>query len=320
MPSKNRTAYRQSMRDYLNDLRPPDTTTERGVVGKRAISKYTYALTEAGELLGWAPPRSIPLERMKALDGQVRAGSERTLLQKLCIIRAFLRWCGNKDAFRWRIRITIPPYRGGVFLREHQVAVLHEAAAKLGPTWELIISLAVDMGLRRVDIERLTLDNAEEFLDAQESMILGKGRNGGKIALQKLSKYTRPLLENYLEYRKILVERTGDDTRKLVVFERHHCGKQYLGSPNNEDYSMIKKWMSKLLKLNVGMHDLRRTLGNRLWRLDKKLEVIAKILRHEGSEVTLKAYIGVDSDDMGEALDDLSDAAPKRCPSEACQI
>lgn len=306
MPPLNRTAYRQQSGEYLNSLRPPNTQTERGVLKKKTVRRYRSYLDEAGELLGYAPPRSITLPQMKELEGRIRAKSNRTLAQKLSVIRAFLRWCGNTDALRWRWRITITPYRGGVFLREPQVAVLHQEAAELGAMWELMISLAVDMGLRWVDVENLTLDNAEEWLAYQESMILGKGRDGGKLALQMLSQYTRPLLERYLENRKILVRRTGDTTRKLIVHEVYRGKRRYLAFPEEKALKQVMDYLSDKVGVRFRFHDLRRTLGNRLWRLGKKIETIAKILRHEDSGVTFRAYIGVDADDMREALDSLS--------------
>lgn len=156
MPRKYRGAYHDQMREYLRDLRPPDLKSERGVVNKNTIKDYRRVLFEAGELLGFQSPKQVTLDQLKALERQVSGKADRTIHRKLSIIRTFMRWCGSEAAMKWRLRAYIPPYRGGVFLNERQVAHLHEAAAKCDPIVELVISLAVDNGLRCVDINRLT--------------------------------------------------------------------------------------------------------------------------------------------------------------------
>ena len=69
---------------------------------------------------------------------------------------------------------------------------------------------------------------------------------------------------------------------------RHHR------APLTEDCIMkLVREMSSKVRIHFRAHDLRRTLGNRLCRRGVDLETIAKILRHEGSTTTLRAYIGV---------------------------
>lgn len=314
MPRKYRGAYHDHMREYLAYLRPPGTTSEKGVVRQKTIGEYRSMLTEAGELLGFPPPKQVTLDQLKALERQVGGNSDRTITRKLTTIRAFLKWCGNDAAQRWKVRRNITPYRGGVFLNERQVARLHQAAAALGPFAELVISLAVDNGLRCVDITNLTKQNAQEFLDWGESDIRGKGRDGGKIALQMFSSYTREPLLRYLEERRRMVERTGQDPEQLVLYEVTHAKYPYLRSPEYRQWRRLTDVLSEEIGIKFRMHDLRRTLGNRLWRRGHPLELIAKILRHESSLTTLRAYIGVDANDMRSALDSLCPEAVGQSP------
>lgn len=280
-------------------------TAQPAGVGRKTITNYNSYIEEAGKLLGFPAPRSVTLEQMKKLESQLYATTDRTLSQKCSIVRAFLRHCGNREAMRWKYSVRLSPYRGGVFLREQQVARIREEARNLGVLTELVFSLAVDMGLRCVDMKRLTLKNAQDFLDFGESEILGKGRDGGKRALQIFNDMVEAPLRKWLAIRSKL---GGESSTQLLVREVHYRKRHYLAPRKEEHMEDMMKELSERTKVHFRAHDLRRTLGNRLWRRGVDLETIAKILRHEGSTITLKAYIGTDSNDMRDAM-------RKLCPS-----
>jgi len=307
MPYAKQGAFYEAIREYLTSLRPRDARTERGVVRKKTVYEYQGILYEAGQLLGLPDPRHVTLAQMKALESQISGGSERTFAKKLSVIRAFLRYSGNQDALKWRVARHPTPYRGGVFLSERQVAKLHQEAARLGPLAELVISLAVDNGLRCVDIHNLTMENALEFLDFGESEILGKGRDGGKMALQTFSKYTIGPLKRYLAEREKMFERNHAPPSEFLVWkETTYFRPARMRRSDKDDMRDIAIILSERMKLRFGMHDLRRTLGHRLHRRGWPIETIAKILRHEDCGQTFRAYIGVDSCEMRAALDSLT--------------
>lgn len=316
MPFKERGAWPEASREYLNSLRPMNVQSERGVIGKATKRKYYHFIREAGEILGNPNPRSVTLEQMKALERSVGGTSERSVAVKCGRVRAFLRWTGNQAAMKWRISAHPRPYRGGVFLHERLVERLHQEARKHGPMEELIVSLGVDMGLRRVDMMRLTLTNAQNFLDVGEDEIIGKGRDGGKRALQMFSDYTRPLLLRYLEERRKLADGAEDRTGgKLLVIRVHRKRGDHLSTPKEARTDALCRSLSKDLGVRFTLHDLRRTCGNRMWRRGVPIETIAMVLRHEDCGVTFKAYIGVDSANMRDALMSLNP-----CPERASQF
>ena len=312
MPYKERDAFHRHQREWLNSLRPPgadDLENQNGIVAKATIPQYLGFVEEAGEILDYPNPRDVDLEQMKALESEMN-GSESTINQKTTMVRAFLRWCGNAQACRWKISVHQSIYRGGIFLREGPVAKIRTHAKDLGLLTELIYSLGVDNGLRAVDMGRLTTENAFEFLTTGESEILGKGRNGGKVALQMLNRITKPLLEVWMKIRTSMVVQTGMDIPQLLCRVEHRKKGDKLVPLS---YDVIRRTMvtlSDLSGIKFQVHDLRRTCGNRLWRRGWKIETIATILRHEDSGTTFRAYIGVDSDDMRSALDSLPGAAP----------
>ncbi|MCE5255132.1 MAG: tyrosine-type recombinase/integrase [Actinomycetia bacterium] len=321
MPFKHRGAWHDQTRAYLNSLRPKNPPSDRGVVRHRTIISYKPMLWEGGELLGFPNPNAVTLEQMRTLEGSVRGDSERTIGVKCYVIRAFLRWCGNLAAQKWKIHAHPTPYRGGIFLNERQVAKLHQRAHELGPTEELVTCLAVDMGLRCVDIENLTLENARNFLDFGEDEILGKGRNGGKVALQTFNDYVREPLLRYLRHRAKMVEETKDhQCQKLVVRPVKYKRRSYLAPLRWEHYHPMTVELSKVVGVLFSMHDLRRTLGNRLWKRGVPIETIAKVLRHEDCGMTFRAYIGVDSSNMRDALNSLNETRPGTPSQSAARV
>ncbi|MGD0817783.1 MAG: site-specific integrase [Methanomassiliicoccales archaeon] len=309
MPYKERDAFHRHQREWLNSLRPKDADlleNQNGIVGKLTIRKYERYVEEAGDILGFPNPKEITSEQMKSLESEM-IGVGSTIGQKTTMVRAFLLWCGNKGASKWRISVHQNIQRGGIFLREPQVAKIRNMAKDIGLMTELIYSLGVDNGLRSMDMCRLTVENAEEFIKTGESEILGKGRNGGKVALQHLNKMTAPLLQLWMKVRCSMVKRTGTDTPYLLCRVEHRKKGDYLVPLTWDSVSMTMENLSEQSGIKFKTHDLRRTCGNRLWRRGVPIETIASILRHEDCGTTFRAYIGVQSDDMRAAMDKLSD-------------
>jgi hypothetical protein len=63
------------------------------------------------------------------------------------------------------------------------------------------------------------------------------------------------------------------------VEDQDHAGKIYLAPLRDEHYASIVQQLSKGLGVDFTMHELRWTLGNRLWRRGKPIGAIAKILQ-----------------------------------------
>jgi integrase len=311
MPYKERTKFHRHQREWLNTLRPKEEDLPEnlnGIVDSKTIRKYRRYTEEAGKILGYPNPKDVRLDQMKSLESEM-FGIESTIHQKTTMVRAFLQWCGNKDAFKWRISVHQSIYRGGIFLREGPVAKIRTVANDLGLMTEMIYSLGVDNGLRSVDMCNLTVENAEEFLATGESEILGKGRNGGKIELQMLNKITRSLLELWMKVRASMVAITGTNSPYLLCRVKHRKTGDYLVPMTWDAINWLMRKLSEQAGIAFKTHDLRRTCGNRLWRRGVPIETIAMILRHEDSGTTFKAYIGVQADDMRDAMDKLSEAS-----------
>lgn len=172
----------------------------------------------------------------------------------------------------------------------------------------MAIILELTMGLRRVEIIRLTLDK----IHSDHIVVIGKGSGGGKPRVVPVSEQFLKLLPSFLSYRQGII---------LDAINRNHG--EPLDVPNNLYLHMQGKKLSKYSEHGVGFdykfmipvrkkigvdysnHTLRRTFGRQLWKNGVEIETIAKILGHENTKTTLE-YIGANLDDMKVAIKKLS--------------
>ena len=312
MPYKERGPFHVAMRAWLKDLRPPDAVSTIGAIKQTSSHKYEATVLEAGTYLSFPEPKKITLEQMRWLESQF-SGGESTVANKASIFRQFLKSSGNRDAMRWKIKArhgSVSMTR--VWLNERQVFKVRQEAQKMGLLMELTYSLAVDMGLRAVDCMNLTIRNAEEFLDYGRSMILGKGRNGGKIAEQFFSQATTDPLVRYLDAREKWTLETGMDSDRLLVLKVRGNRIIPIRYEDHIDYPIMD--LSDLCGFRFRFHDLRATFGNRLHKRGYPVETIAHLMRHENPGVTFKRYIGMDQDRMRDAMDSLCPATSSQLP------
>jgi len=281
MPYKRRDAWHRQMREYLK---------EKAHISAMTRAHYTQALDLAGGLLEWPNPSKVSLAEMHRLEATMKRSSNTRAIY-CSVIRTFLRWSGNRDAMRWTISAKAQAKVDGVFLSEPTVETLRLVSRRLSNDHELLYSLAVDNGCRLIDMERMTVQNAKEMLNCQLSMILSKGRGGGKMRPLALNSYTIAPLAKHLEGR--------EGATRLFPYRKLQM------------YRKLKQ-ISEASGVRFAPHDLRRTFGNRHWRAGTPIETIARLMGHESVDMTFKAYIGVQMEDM------LS-AQAKLCPSWSSQ-
>ena len=299
MPYKLTDPWNRAVRKYLGET--------KASICDDAYRNYKYMLAEAGEIIGYPDPSKITLQQLKELESKFAGKSDATISIKCHVTKTFLTDLGNAEARRWKITHVPRPKVNGVFLTEEQIAVCRQAARQLGPLQELTFSLGVDNGLRCIDQQRLTMQNVEELLSlSRTSMILGKGRNGGKPGALVLSKMTVEPLRKFLEIRARTVEKWHlEASQKLFIVEyRDGHGAALL---SRVAMRQLNKEVSELAKINFNTHDRRRSYGKRLRVIAKlPIETVAKCLRHESINQAFRAYIGIESDELTEAQDRLN--------------
>lgn len=293
MPYKYTDPWHIQLRAYMREIGP--------TVAKDTVRIYRWRLDVCGKVLGYPDPRTIALITMRTLENQLPGvEANRSILART--LKTFLEWTGNRDAKRWKVSVKARPKVDGMFLTEEAVATARAAAVALGPLHHLLFSLGVDNGLRTVDMRRLTMQNAWDLGRYHRTMILGKGRNGGKPGPLELSRMTDPALGAYLDRRREISMRWNRDWDELIIYERTFppaCA----GPPAYYTINLLLHDVATASGVQFRPHDLRRTYGNRLHRHGVPIETIAKLMRHENINQAFRSYIGIDSDEMRAAQD-----------------
>ncbi len=299
MPYKERDAFHRALRAYLKDVAP--------TVAERTVYHYKDWIERVGKLTGYKDPRRVTLRDMVLLESKARWGETTTAL-RLAMYRAFLRWIGNRDALKWKIQAKQRPKLDGIFLSSGQIAACQAAAHRLGVEHELILSLAVDNGLRPIDMQRLTVRNAEQLVSAGQSVIRSKGRRGGKMRLLVMSMRTVPILEEYLRTREDLVLRYRRNPPLLLI--RVDRPKRTVVPMT---YDVVSKRIEHIVKASgvfFRPHDGRRTFGHRHYLEGTKIETTAALMGHERIDTTFRSYIGISVQEMRDAQDRLCPSPP----------
>lgn len=290
MPYAQRDPWTMAMRRFLAQASISDDSE----------AKYRQWLSRTGAILGNPRPSTVTMPQLRQLERELPGGpsSKATLLT---VTRMFLVYCRCKAASEWRFPYRIQPAANGVFLDELEVAQIRQVAARHDPLTRLCYSLAVDNGLRVIDMRRLTMDNARELLATRRTTIIGKGRGGGKPGPLELSRMTEKPLRDWLEARAQDAQQAAQDSPYLLAHGRN-------GQMMPYSYDLIRRKLNALSEasgIRFRPHDLRRTYGHRLHVLGIPIETIARLLRHETIDQSFRCYIGIQSDELRDAQDRL---------------
>ena len=289
MPHARRDAWHRQMREYLDE--------KKRTIAMTSWQRYKDIIEDAGEWMGCPSPDEVTMAMLEEYESSID-GNHNTRHIYCSVVRTFLVWTGNRDAARWRILAQARPTVGGIFLSEQTVEYVRQVAHQLGKDYELLYSLAVDNGCRMIDVRRMTVANAKEMLATGMSMILSKGRGGGKLRPLVLNQQTFEPLTRYLRERESLSPLLFSGLSYTAMWRR-------------------LTHLSEISKVEFSPHDLRRTFGHRHWRAGTPIETIAKLLGHEDISTSFRAYIGVQMDDMLQAQQRLG--TPISCPSAPSQ-
>jgi integrase len=249
---------------------------ERQNLCKVTKALYGYVLGSAGDYLNQPNPATVTLAQMTAYESSIK-GRPNTKACYCAVVKTFLVWCGNRQAVKWRTP-SMCVKTDGIFLSEQTVEYVRQVSKRLGTETELLYSLAVDNGCRIIDMVRMTTQNAKELLSSGMTQIRSKGRNGGKL---------RPLVLNQMTFEPL--------TRYLRMRE---SSSELLFDVCDATIANRLEALSDMAKVEFRPHDLRRTFGNRHWRAGTPIETIARLMGHESVDMTFRAYIGVQMDDM----------------------
>lgn len=212
-----------------------------------------------------------------------------TRIQHRRYLNGFLTYCGNyvirgmrwRDPFDARVRVR--------WLDATQIEAI--LSCNLEPKEELIIRLGLDMGLRRVEMERTLMgDVLPGFLTVR-----GKGK---KLRSVPFPPDFQPCMDRWLQTRDgLIASYSGEapDNLILVKFRGRLTGIKR--STLNKIYIRV----SEKVGFHFSFHDLRRTWARTAWEVGIPTETISLILGHNDTKTTLR-YIGVHAEHAREAM------------------
>ncbi len=292
-----RLAFRRKLEEYVK-------AKEREGLSRRYVQQLRWTnmrnldiLVEGGRETN---PMHIGPDDVRYLMGRVppRDGNFRMQQQHSQYLGFFLAWCGNDVVSMMRLRWPEGTRLRTDWLTAEQVELVRQAVAG-DPELAMLLHLEADLGLRRVEVQRLRMrDVAGDVV-----RVTGKGRAGGKPRDLHKHPDTDGVLEDYLVHRASVVRRARAKDPSVEVPDDlmlcWHMGR--LGGMRATALDRRKDHMVDLSGIRFGHHTLRRTWGRELWKAGVPVETISEMMGHSETKTTLR-YLGINFDDQGEAL------------------
>ncbi|MCK5017185.1 MAG: site-specific integrase [Candidatus Peribacteraceae bacterium] len=206
----------------------------------------------------------------------------------------FLKFCGNHVI--GKIKYRSPKSQrinvDWLNLEENEDFVVWESCE--GALQTALIHLELHLGLRRIGVKRQEID----WFKRDHIHVLGKGSGGGKPRTIKTHRETQNVLNMINDYREDTLEKLNVPIPDHIMAFKH--GKEI----RIPAYTTLDNWAKKVSDksgIHFSHHTLRRTCGRKMFRAGVQPVTIMTHLGHESLAQTVK-YLGIDLDDLGEAM------------------
>lgn len=193
-------------------------------------------------------------------------------------IMAFLKWVHNtQGGTKIRFPYIVNPKPEPVNRKFYSGAEIDDMIDKCkNLKSKMIISLAFDTGLRRIEIVNI------KFSDIVGNQIktIGKGR---KLGFVYFSNRTRKLIEQF--------SKTNESGEIYLLKRREECRAESCASVMTEQ---LKHELSKIGYPNFQIHELRHSFATDLQKKGARIEEIQKLMRHGDPAITQRYLHGLD--------------------------
>lgn len=143
------------------------------------------------------------------------------------------------------------------------------------------------------------MENAQDLFKRGQSVILCKGRRGGKRRLMVMHRATKELLKVWMDERQRLVKKYGCDPGGLILSESEA---KHIRTGSKGVQKKFKQ-VSEAAEIYFRGHDSRASFGHRHYEAGTDLVTIAALMGHESPDQTFRAYIEVNLTDLRKAQD-----------------
>jgi site-specific recombinase XerD len=268
----------------------------------RAVSTVRTYGTLAGEFVAFSGSRGglacCDATVIEAFVATLAGYQVKTVEQKLCALRSFLKFASGDGLVGVAVSDAVPPVRSNKQARipsvwaAGEVEQILDAVDRANPCGKrdyAIILLITRLGLRSIDVKRLTFDDLDW---PGNRLFVTQAKTGHRLQL--------PLLKD-VGWAVIDYLRTGRPVCEAPqVFVRHTAP---IGPFSDQDHLhqiLVKHARVAHVPISEkrrhGMHSLRHTLATRLMENGTPLEQIADVLGHQSVEATgvyLKSSLGL---------------------------
>lgn len=267
-----------------------------------AVSTVRTYGTLAGEFLSFVDTRGrlgkCDARTIEAFIATLSGYQAKTVEQKLCAVRSFLRYVGRQGHVNADVLKAVPAVKSSKHARvpsvwdAADVARILDAIDRGNPSGKrdyAIITLVTRLGVRSIDVKRLELD---DFDWPGNRLWVRQAKTGHRIQLPLLKDVGWAVID-YIRH-----GRPAADYRQ--VFLRHTAP---IGPFSDQDHLhqiLCKHARTARVALSDqrrhGMHSLRHTLATRLMEGGTAIEEIADILGHQSVGTTgvyLKTSLGL---------------------------
>jgi len=241
--------------------------------------------------------RNITAEVMQMFHEKYANKAIGTRRYAYAVSHAFLLFCENSNALRFKLRL-----RG--YSRQHVDWLTPlETEAILGTPQtareSVLLRAGLLQGMRRIEILRMTVYDAEQALRTGVLKVNGKG---GKLREIPTHPGFAEALKAYFGQRKDSVSKNDH----LVPIGREYAAKLVVN-------------FSLRFGRRFSTHTLRRTFGRNLWLRGIPIETISELMGHASTDMT-RLYLGLNLSDMRKAISEygckseltIIDSIPKR--------
>lgn len=313
MPSKDRL-LRERREEYEERL-----VRERK--SKKTLKSYNWVLDRSFDELKnkgmETNPKKVGEKEIDHLWLNFYAGEENYKRWQLSIVEGFLKFNGNHIMSELKIGWTKTSRKNVNWLSPEDAMLVKDEAEGVE---KVLVHLELELGLRRIEVMRLTPDSFR----GDVVHVHGKGRGGGKHRTVRYHRDTRTLVQWMLHERERMIReviRLNPHANIPSGFLIWQSGRR-IGAYKETSMDNILKKLKNRLEVEYGRpfdfshHTLRRTGGRMMWKAGARLETIKDILGHESTDQTV-VYLGINLDDQTEAMDLFAEYERSlRCPKK----
>lgn len=274
---------------YLEDQ------VERGL-RPQSIESMRYTMYEAYQLLverfGPVAPKDIDYHHIRYLRNNMRDMKQITIQTYLGRLGKMLEFWFGINPYRQADLVWSPETVERTWIFKDQWKILWDSADE---TERVVLALGGGMGLRRVEILRIKLEDIQGNI----LTVHGKGHGTeGKVVTMEMPPTVQKCILEYLSFRKSVIETYGDYSNGsfLIMTKRGRGSAATVGCIQKIMCNLSEKTM-----IHVTCHSLRRFYCMSMVDAGTEIDTVRRMMRHESATTTYESYIYADPRKMASA-------------------